>query len=263
MGHWYTPEGEPMHWVEGANGQTRDTHLGDARKLNLLPSVTGILDIIAKPALIEWIKNQVLLAALTTPRPEGITDDEFIKIIKQSAKQQAEDAADRGNAIHDAIEGIWLGKSPTGDETLDKIAEQAVREIITYCQTDNFTPEKIVVGNGYAGKTDLSNDDFVLDYKSKDITDKQWDAYEAGKNPYIAYPDQCQQLVAYDEALGTFRFATSQIRRRRLVNVFIDRQIPGRIIFHQWTPEEAETAWKVFQNALEIWQLTKKYVPEQ
>ena len=273
--HWYTAEGEPMHWVKGANGEMRDTTLRDARKPEhqWLPSVTGVQDIIAKPALIEWIKNQVLLAALTTPRPEGITDDEFIKIIKQSAKQEAEDAANRGTAIQDAIEGVWLGKSPTGDELLDDIAEEAVRQIITYCQTDKFTPEKIVVGDGYAGKTDLSNDDFVLDYKGKDITDKQWNAYKAGKNPYpaVAYPEQCQQLVAYDKALPrdiskvevALITGSAQLAPRKLVNVFIDRQIPGRIIFHQWSGEEADTAWKVFQNALEIWQLTKKYVPEQ
>ena len=51
-GHWYTQDGKPMHWVDKADGKgTRNTTLRDARKLNLLPSVTNILKLLNNPEL--------------------------------------------------------------------------------------------------------------------------------------------------------------------------------------------------------------------
>ena len=50
-GHWYTQEGEPMYTIIGANGKERNTTLRDAKKENLVPSVTTILGMIAKPSL--------------------------------------------------------------------------------------------------------------------------------------------------------------------------------------------------------------------
>ena len=50
-GHWYTKTGEPMYTIVGANGKERNTTLADAKKLDLVPSVTTILGIVAKPAL--------------------------------------------------------------------------------------------------------------------------------------------------------------------------------------------------------------------
>ena len=54
-GHWYSRTGEPMHWVKRASGEgTRPTTLADARKLDLLPSVTTILRTLDKPPLNRW-----------------------------------------------------------------------------------------------------------------------------------------------------------------------------------------------------------------
>ena len=58
-GHWYTQEGEPMYTIIGANGKERNTTLRDAKKENLVPSVTTILGMIAKPSLENWKINQI------------------------------------------------------------------------------------------------------------------------------------------------------------------------------------------------------------
>ena len=50
-GHWYTQEGEPMYTIVGANGKERNTTLRDAKKEGLVPSVTTIMSMMAKPAL--------------------------------------------------------------------------------------------------------------------------------------------------------------------------------------------------------------------
>ena len=59
-GHWYTKEGEPMYTIVGANGVERNTTLRDAKSLELVPSVTTVMGMVAKPALENWKMNQLL-----------------------------------------------------------------------------------------------------------------------------------------------------------------------------------------------------------
>ena len=75
--HWYQRDGVPLHTVLSAKGEPRPTTLRDARKLGLLPSVTNILGVIAKPGLTSWLQEQAVLAALTLPRIEGESEDAF------------------------------------------------------------------------------------------------------------------------------------------------------------------------------------------
>jgi hypothetical protein len=59
--HWYTRSGVPQYTVEAKKGGPRNTTLRDARAMGLVPSVTTILNIIAKPGLTLWLQQQVLL----------------------------------------------------------------------------------------------------------------------------------------------------------------------------------------------------------
>ena len=76
-GHWYTREGEPMYTIIGANGKERNTTLRDAKKEGLVPSVTTILSMIAKPSLENWKIDQALNSALTLDREEGESFQSF------------------------------------------------------------------------------------------------------------------------------------------------------------------------------------------
>ena len=62
--HWYTRDGVPQYTVEAKKGGLRATTLRDARTMNLVPSVTTILGVAAQPALLAWMQQQVLMAAL-------------------------------------------------------------------------------------------------------------------------------------------------------------------------------------------------------
>ena len=68
--HYYNKQGESCHEVVGKNGKVRPTTIRDARQLGLVPSVTTIMDIQAKPALIQWVQNQILEAAMASPFSE-------------------------------------------------------------------------------------------------------------------------------------------------------------------------------------------------
>ena len=63
-GHWYAADGSPAYRITGKNGKERNTTVADARKLNLVPSVSGIIGVAAKPALTVWLQEQAILAAL-------------------------------------------------------------------------------------------------------------------------------------------------------------------------------------------------------
>jgi len=236
-----------MHWVTGANGNQRDTTLRDARKLNLFPSVTGILDLIAKPALTNWLIDQNILAALTIPRVDGESDEKLCRRIKHDGREEGKAAAQVGTDIHDAIEAIWKGNRT---QRYADIAGEAVEAIIEYTQDDVWNTETSVVGDGYGGKVDLHNEHYCIDYKTKNITDEVWEKSLTDKPPKLAYDEHCMQLSAYDKALGGWG--------RKLVNVFVDRTIPGRVIIHEWDVNMYDR----FELLVKFWQLSKGYSPE-
>ena len=107
-GHWYTQEGEPMYTIIGANGKERNTTLRDAKKDSLVPSVTTILGMIAKPALENWKINQALNSALTLEQEKMNRLSLCLQMSNKILKDRTE-AAEQGTKIHAMIEKGFLG----------------------------------------------------------------------------------------------------------------------------------------------------------
>ena len=105
-GHWYARDGSPAYYETNGRGTT----LRDARKLNLLPSVTTVLGVLAKPALTSWLVRQGILAALTGTRQPDEADDAYIARVTADSKAQAKAAADEGSRIHDACERLFKSR---------------------------------------------------------------------------------------------------------------------------------------------------------
>ena len=110
--HWYTRDGEPAYTVKGKDGE-RPTTLRDARKLSLIPSVTSILNVASKPGLEKWKQQQLLLAALTLPKIDSESEDQYIDRIIRDSKEQGKAAADAGTEIHASIEAFYRGRTVT------------------------------------------------------------------------------------------------------------------------------------------------------
>lgn len=243
-GHWYTQTGEPAYTIVGKNGNERNTTLADARKMALVPSVTTILSVADKPALTAWKVDQALMAALTLPRIEGESLDDFKKRAAMDAKQQAVDAADEGTRIHGVIERFYL----TGDyKSQDAVIIAGVIEAIQATFGDlpwgYWKAEKSFCSPmGYGGKVDLHSDQVVIDFKTKDF---------GPGDKVVAYDEQIMQLDAYRHGLG-YPTAT-------MANVYISRSHPGevRVIVH----EEGDH-YQRFCLLLEYWKLSKGYRPE-
>src|SRR3990167_618123 len=108
--HYYRRDGAPCYEVPAKSGAMRPTTLRDARLMNLVPSVTSIIRCAAAPGLERWKQEQVLHAALTLPLIPGETEDAYLARIMADSREQAKKAAERGTAIHAAIQGVYEGK---------------------------------------------------------------------------------------------------------------------------------------------------------
>ena len=173
-GHWYQPDGTPLHQVPKADGKgMRDTTLADARKLGLLPSVTGITDIVAKPALMNWKATQVAAAAFENPPTGEESAEYFIERVINASHHQVAGAADLGSKVHDALEKL-LTDGP------DAIAEDMwayVAPVVAWKKEAKITYDSIenVLVNlefGYAGRCDVLGHDaagapVIIDYKTR------------------------------------------------------------------------------------------------
>lgn len=235
-GHWYERNGVPAYTIVGANGKTRNTTLRDARKLNLVPSVTTIINVAAKPGLDRWKQEQVLLAALTLPKIDAESDDEYIIRILDDSKDAARSAADAGTDIHASIEAFYRG------ETRDRHQEHVkgvIKVLDGYFGQQPWVAERSFAHEaGYGGKVDLHAPELVVDVKTKDFTDP---------SRVDGYDEHVMQLAAYRVGLG--------MPNARCANLFVSRSQPGLCVIKEWTPAQILNGWMMFNSLLTFWQL--------
>lgn len=192
-GHYYLPNGQPFHFVPKKDGKgTRPTTIADARREGAYPSVTTILQILDKPALKDWLIRQAVMAVVTAPDVPGEDIDAKITRVldvERDQEQEAKQARDWGTMIHDALEAYFTGQEvqPEMRDWIGPICEDICRRGQLVCA------EKVLVGNGYAGRTDLileaSDHWLMLDWKTtKKLPEKG------------AWPEHVLQLAAYAAA---------------------------------------------------------------
>lgn len=246
-GHWYDAvTGEPAYEVVGANGKIRNTTLRDARKLNLVPSVTTILGQMAKPGLQTWLNQQILLSALTLPRNQDEPEAAWLERVLFDSKEAGKKAAERGNLIHAIIQTfyeneVYIPEYPKYvyevEQTLDNefglhkwLAEQSFAHQLRF-----------------GGKCDLHapadpSSDFpgaVIDIKTK----------ETDLEKVKPYDEHLYQLAAYREGLG--------IPNAICGNLFVNANTnQARLIIHD--PEDIADGWAVFCHLLRVYQIKNK-----
>lgn len=241
--HWYTRDGVPRYTVIGKNGKERNTTLRDARTENLVPSVTTILNVAAKPALTAWLMNQVLMAALTLPKLPEESDDDYCKRVMQDSKEQGKAAANEGTDIHAAIQGYYEGQVVRDHE---KSVQGCVEALKSHFGDQPWIAERSFGHElGFGGKSDLFTnvgDGIVVDIKSKEFSDP---------DKVDAYDEHLMQLAAYRVGLG--------VPKARCANVFVSRSVPGLAVVKEWSAEDIDRGWLMFVHLLTFWQLKNKH----
>lgn len=242
--HWYSREGVPCYEQVTGKGGLRPTDLRDARKLGLVPSVTTVLSVLAKPALTNWMVDQAILAALTLPRVDGETEDAYIERIRADSKAQAKAAADEGTRIHDAIECHF--KRKPFDAKYDPHVEAVLRRLHELYPgvSDWVAEESFAHALGYGGKVDLNSPStgIVADWKGKDGD------FSDGKKLHF---DQNYQLAAYSRGL--------LLPPSEGANIFVSRTHPGKVAHHVWKRADVDDGWQVFEATLAVWKRLKKF----
>lgn len=238
--HWYTKEGTPAYTTIGKTGE-RATTLRDARKEGLLPSVTTIINLMSKPALSSWLQQQVLLAALTLPRESNEPEQEWLKRVMSDSKATGREAAERGTAIHNIIQGyfeqMYLPEKPAYLDAIDDALKN-------HFGNQPWLSEKSFGHHlGYGGKCDLmakpmngQGSGFVVDFKTKDTDLDKVDIYFEHE----------LQLAAYREGLN--------LPNARCAILFVNGKT-NQVKLVEIEEPQLQKSWECFQHLLRVYQI--------
>ena len=263
--HWYQRDGTPLHTVLSAKNEPRPTTLRDARKLGLLPSVTNVLGVIAKPELTAWLQEQAVMAALTLPRLPGEAEDAFARRVVEDSLTTRDGAADFGTAFHRGAEHV------ANTEEVDP-THPAAEWLTLYrdwfqanCTRLYWTEMAVVNGAvGYAGTADLLIEHKVhgftlVDLKTMKGASRPGDSSRALK-PYKSW---CYQLAAYRKALKTHSSYLDPVwdHGMRCMNLIVNSSEPSPPVEHVWSESELELGEAAFAAAHKLWIIEKGYDP--
>jgi len=261
MSHYYTQDGTPRYTVPKKDGSgERSTTIADARKLKLLPSVTTVLQVLAKPGLDRWKLMQVADACYDDKitSTEWELEDYSREMIKR-AFEQVDDAADLGTLIHKALECYFqrvdfnsLETVVIGDKTVGLHEICTDVEVWTEDNLVSITESELCLvdgKHGFAGLTDCvilkEGKHGILDFKTR-----KFDQIK-GLKPYDEHP---VQIAAYhmakygqitDDAIGC--------------NLYISSTVAGLIHGIWYDAPKLRESWEIFKAALTIWKIQKNY----
>lgn len=243
-GHWYTRSGACAYEQVTRTGGTRGTTLADARKIGLVPSVTTVLSVLAKPQLVNWMVDQGIMAALTLPRREDEIEAQWLARIKEDSKAQTKKASEEGTRIHDAIECHFKGLPVPAQYHRHVAGVVAELTRLFPTVTDWVAEASFAHPMGYGGKVDVHSPStgIVVDFKGKDGD------FSDGKR--LAY-DQHYQLAAYQVGL--------ELPQNVCANLFVSRTHPGAVASHVWSTKDIDHGWRVFDAALGLWKACKQF----
>lgn len=259
MSHWYDTSGKPLHEIKGANGKMRATTLRDARKLALAPSYSTVVgDVLNKPGLLSWLKNEILDAVLANPVcpfADEASIEKWKKDILIQAQNKSKQAADHGTIIHDALENCIKEDIIAAKKGLIDVIEPIMCYLKeTFPNAEWVTEKSFTHELGYGGCVDLHCPvtNVVLDFKTKMKPEE-----EIVK--ITAYDEHHMQTAAYTKGLG---LPDNTKRYNLFVGYGIDNAGSYYYTGSKLTEsKDFEREWGMFLKLLEFWQLKNRYIP--
>lgn len=252
-GHWYDRNGNPVYEVPNKSKcGMRPATLTDARKLNLFPGATGIINLIDKPALTQYKIKNAIVSALTLPRLQDETDESYIdRIIADSVERDVR-RRNNGTEIHTSIEKSFDKSKSFRPEHLDHCLW--VRQILIgndFYDTEPLVEKSFVHHRGYGCKSDYIsiNKSVLIDFKT---TDK--DLSEC-----VLYDNHFMQLAANLWAVCETKHISFYNFTAAIIFV---HEITGKCKLIKADEEELDRGWEMFCKLLEYWQETKGYKPK-
>jgi len=254
--HWYDRLGNSAHQVPAKKGGMKATTIRDAKALGLLPSVTTVLSVLAKPQLERWKLEQVAFAAYAKlTQPIAFANKEaFAQVVVEEAFEPVSEAADLGTAIHAAIEA-W-GRDESYDPAMGEYVDAVQRWLTDNgCELIEQELRLVSLEHGFAGTTDAvfrKGDKLgILDFKSRKtkvgVPCEPWDT-------------EPMQIAAY--SVAKWGDDLSRMLEGRIgCNVYISTTEPGRVEGVFYDTARMDSEWDAFQAALTLWRHVKQYDP--
>ncbi len=262
-GHWYERDGTPRYTCI-INGKEKPTTLRQAKTRTLLPSVTTVMQLLAKPGLAWWKEGQLLETAWTFGPEDADSFQEYQRKVRGETSKKLAEAPNKGTKVHFILE--TYGKAPYNVQEQYYEKCQEVYEYLyqlTQVAADEWTHEtSFGCPEGYAGKTDIWKPErlnhphqrgVVVDFKT---TSK---CVETTPISYLAYDDHGMQLAAYGKGLGLHK--PRMINLYIDVNVFLEGDNAPMCKHREWSDDEGEDLLERFLLVLELWKRMKGYDP--
>lgn len=250
MKHFYTKDGI---CVRG---------LREARKVSACPSPTTVLSMLSSEGLKIYFRRQMFDAAMTTPRNEKLTDDEFYAECCKWADEHGQIARDKGGEFHDLIQSYNLARKHQKPipEALSQWEGQYRNYIKWYEENvaESILVEEVVFGGGYAGRVDhicrLKNDRiFCVDVKTQALK---------GKKKFAHYTSWALQLGAYMKAYWKHRaipeFEPMAMQSSGLISLCFSSDEPNGFEAYEW-PKSPNYYYDLFAGLLAIWREDNNY----
>ena len=252
-GHWYMQDGSPFYTIKGKNGNERPVTLRDARNVFAVPSVTTITKEQASPGLQKYFERQIFSATIRQVQAclscgDVFWDDDegMFDAVRAASREDGKAAADKGTALHGAIERHLSGQD-CGEEWREHVFA-VIGELSKHgiSMSVGEAEKSFAHGMGFGGKVDYHErlaGGLVIDFKSKPniVPGKRY-----------GYDNHAMQLAAYSMGLG--------MAYARGINVFVGIE-DKQVMVHEWTGEELSRGWSMFSLLLKFWQVAHNYFP--
>jgi len=247
----YTPYAKPR--FDGEREILRASTISDLRKWlkngeNCAPSVTTIQDVLAKPALVNWVANKYIDKAYELNPSNYQSVSLWNDAVRYKADTEMEQAPKAGTDFHKLMEDyvykVFIVNTKE-DERMLSICQDVSNLILekTGISDEHWRPEVNIFSDmGYAGQADLViGNDWVIDYKTKETKEK----FKPGK---MHFDNHAEQLSAYAMEISP---------KCRCANIFVCLET-GELDWHEWKPEDLMKGFEVFTRCLEIYQIKNK-----
>jgi hypothetical protein len=174
-------------------------------------SVTTVLGILAKPALVPWAIKQTVKAIANNP--ELIIKDENVM---SAVYAMRDNAAERGKTVHSMVEVLKNGNE-LNIESMPEYLKGYARALVSWWKTSKpqiLVLEKEVVSKqfGFAGTADcickINGTTYLLDFKTgKDIYDEAELQLVAYRQALLEQGDVCDKMgIVLLKENGEFKF---------------------------------------------------------
>mgnify|MGYP001558515125 CR=1 FL=1 len=257
--HWYYHNGQPCYLLpmKTKPGELRSPTIRDAKELDLVPSVSGMQNMLYKPALEAWKMMQTVLSALTLPQNPGESQDDFSRRVVNDSQAESRRAADFGTNVHAMAESYVKGEIPS---SLSAVEMTFLEGFMLWANAHEITTLKTEESfcnwaEGFGGRVD-----FIGYIKCKQwgvecncptpldglyIVDWKTQGTKGREKSISFYPDWNTQLSGYKHGLG--------LMQAEKLSVVISSTEPGRVEARPWQDGETDWGWETFKHLRGLW----------